>query len=420
VARRNLILALGETQIGTGYARILDSLLSRLDQHFALEQVAFGCDPRPGLARRRIHILDESSQDAECRHLIRIVEDRQPAILLINHDLSLVARYLPVFERIRGRVRIVMYCPFDGPKTDAGVMRSLLRVHHVVMYTPEQADQVRAQLRGHATNLRWEDPPLVSAIGVGLDTEVFSPHESRRGSDLSLLNRGAVRRELFGSDDLRDAFIVLNANRNIVRKRIDLTVDAFARFAVGKPKSVLLWLHMAETAYKGWDLPRLKRRYHLQGRMIHRSFGRGLPSIPVDQLVLLYNACDVGVNTSVEEGWGLVGLEHGATGAAQIVPDHSVLPSLWRDSALRIGTYRSLVTNVPHQEEWTVDVQDLVNKLDLLYVNRILLAERSASALGYTRGQQFDWDRLVVTWRELLMEELKIACQSPGREPVKY
>ena len=44
------------------------------------------------------------------------------------------------------------------------------------------------------------------------------------------------------------------------------------------------------------------------------------------ELNLLYNACDVGITTSMGEGWGLVSFEHGAAGAAQIVPDHSAAP----------------------------------------------------------------------------------------------
>jgi D-inositol-3-phosphate glycosyltransferase len=49
------------------------------------------------------------------------------------------------------------------------------------------------------------------------------------------------------------------------------------------------------------------------------------------ELNLLYNACDVGINTSMGEGWGLVSFEHGATGGAQIVPEHTACAELWAD-----------------------------------------------------------------------------------------
>ena len=57
----------------------------------------------------------------------------------------------------------------------------------------------------------------------------------------------------------------------------------------------------------------------------------------------LYNACDVGINTSMGEGWGLVSCEHGAAGAAQIVPDHTGCAELWRGRGELIPPARSYV-----------------------------------------------------------------------------
>ena len=51
------------------------------------------------------------------------------------------------------------------------------------------------------------------------------------------------------------------------------------------------------------------------------------PSLAPDELNVLYNACDVGLNTSEGEGFGLIALEHAAAGAAQVVPRHSACAS---------------------------------------------------------------------------------------------
>ena len=48
-----------------------------------------------------------------------------------------------------------------------------------------------------------------------------------------------------GLPDPENAFIVLNASRFDQRKRIDLTVEGFARFAAGKPANVRPRLHHA-------------------------------------------------------------------------------------------------------------------------------------------------------------------------------
>ena len=59
---------------------------------------------------------------------------------------------------------------------------------------------------------------------------------------------------------------------------------------------------------------------------------------PLDDagLTALYNACAVGINTSLGEGFGLVSFEHGATGVPQIVPGHAALRELWGDAALHL------------------------------------------------------------------------------------
>ena len=52
-----------------------------------------------------------------------------------------------------------------------------------------------------------------------------------------------------------DIFIVFNGNRNQFRKRIDITIAAFAKFAKDKPDTQL-YLHMGKKD-QGWDIMNL-------------------------------------------------------------------------------------------------------------------------------------------------------------------
>ncbi len=111
----------------------------------------------------------------------------------------------------------------------------------------------------------------------------------------------------------RDAFIVLNANRNMPRKRIDLTIQGFAEFARDKPANVKLYLHMA-TQDTGWNVIALARRHGIYDRLIMTRADNVAPDFSDEQLNLLYNACDVGITTTTGEGWGMVTFEHGPRG----------------------------------------------------------------------------------------------------------
>jgi hypothetical protein len=55
--------------------------------------------------------------------------------------------------------------------------------------------------------------------------------------------------------------------------------------------------------------------------------------LPDETVRLLYNACELGVSTSMGEGWGLGTFEHAATGAAQIAPDHTTFSENWHGAA---------------------------------------------------------------------------------------
>jgi len=87
------------------------------------------------------------------------------------------------------------------------------------------------------------------------------------------------------SDLNEDDFIVFNGNRNQFRKRIDITISAFAKFAVGRPDTKL-YLHMGMKDM-GWDvMPLFKREMARQGldannRIIMTTPQGGAPAVPL-------------------------------------------------------------------------------------------------------------------------------------------
>src|SRR4030095_984294 len=157
------------------------------------------------------------------------------------------------------------------------------------------------------------------------------------------------------------------------RKRVDLTVRGFARFAAGKSANVRLCLHhaiMDEASDR-----QLRSWIHdcgLTDRVTLNPFGNRIVSD--DELNLLYNACDVGINTAMGEGWGLVSCEHGAAGAAQIVPDHSACGELWRDKGELIPLERSYRPEFSVLEMGEGSGDGVRHSLENLYNNSLSLS----------------------------------------------
>lgn len=156
------------------------------------------------------------------------------------------------------------------------------------------------------------------------------PHGIDRSSFFPIDQKEA-RKELGVADDL---FIVFNGNRNQPRKRIDITIRSFIQFALDKPDA-RLWLNMG-IKDQGWDIIELFKRmardygYNAEGKLIltSKDFDT-MRCLPIEKLNVVYNACDVGINTCIGEGWGLVNFEHAATGTAQIVPDHTSMREIF-------------------------------------------------------------------------------------------
>jgi len=139
----------------------------------------------------------------------------------------------------------------------------------------------------------------------------------------------------------QNAFIVLNLNRNQPRKRWDLTIIAFAQVvkkyldtegngtaggADGAGRRPIRLL--VGTAMNGfWDLMEVYE-YELKRLGVSMEVGKQflLPLANAQQLSdmdinLLYNACDIGLNTCEGEGFGLCQFEHAAIGCPQVAPN---------------------------------------------------------------------------------------------------
>ena len=136
----------------------------------------------------------------------------------------------------------------------------------------------------------------------------------------------------------KDAIVLLNANRNSQRKRLDLTLQGFVRAVAKNPRLHLVLVTNANPqsgAY--YDVQRIyTEELKLLGLEV-QTYLRNLivvdtsPPNVIDDAGInqLYNLSDLGINTSDGEGYGLCQLEHLFTGAPQIVTD--------------VGTYRSFL-----------------------------------------------------------------------------
>jgi glycosyltransferase involved in cell wall biosynthesis len=136
-----------------------------------------------------------------------------------------------------------------------------------------------------------------------------------------------------------DAVLFVNANRNSQRKRHDLAVMGFVELLQRNPNKpyyfmIVTGLNGQQGAY--YDVSRIFTTELQRRGMDPNDYAKRLllvdtsaKPVPDSSINEIYNAADIGVNTSDGEGFGLCQIEHLYTGAPQIVTD--------------IGTYRSFM-----------------------------------------------------------------------------
>jgi glycosyltransferase involved in cell wall biosynthesis len=320
----------------------------------------------------------------------------RPHLVFIVDELWHLPPYLRMLSACAPAVPVVAYCPLDGPLCPDDFLHELGPLSHLVLYTRHAASLVAGALERQGL-----DGPPISVIPHGVDTTLFHPLSADPRSRHAL-----ARQRLFPDDPaLEDAFIVLNANYNQPRKRLDLTIEAFARFAAGNPREVRLYLH---TAARGEDcnLIGLARKHGILDRLILTDESGRRPAVPDDRLNLIYNACDVGINTSGGEGWGLCSFEHAATGAAQIVPGHPACREIWEDAASFLPVEREFGRGSFRVLLYEVSASAAADGLSRLYGSAALLSAASQQAYLRATRPEHNWDGISQRFASLFHSEL--------------
>jgi glycosyltransferase involved in cell wall biosynthesis len=182
--------------------------------------------------------------------------------------------------------------------------------------------------------------------------------------------------------DLPDnSFIVLNANRNSYRKAIDLTIRSFLIFLKQQqmdPRLFLL-LHMQLDSGYGYNIVNVIESECLMlglnfNEIINNRILR-LKNNPIEDetMNVLYNACDVGINTCIGEGFGLCNAEHSLVGKPQVVSSVGGLKDIFKDTVALVepATCYHIANHVDAHNGivYVCNSEDVVKKLTDIFNN---------------------------------------------------
>jgi glycosyltransferase involved in cell wall biosynthesis len=411
--RKRSLLAIAWYRPGTGLSRVLHSAFRHLTDEWRIDVAAIGYDgPSIEVDGLSIHPTNRDGSDVLGAYAaIDRFRAHGADVVLCFNDVWFMERYARVLRPHIGRTPLVAYVPLDGRFADPTSAQGLLDYDLLCLFTAWARDEFeRAWERLGAPDVtrppiaRAAARPPIAIVPHGVDVETFRARPELIESGFDLAARATAKRLVFaGLEDAGETFIVLNANRPDPRKRIDLTLEGFASFARDKPPGVRLCLHHALGAPGSAEEVRARAgALGIADRLLLNPLAEP-GAVPDDaRLNLLYNACDAGVNTAMGEGWGLVSFEHGAAGAAQIVPRHSACGELWDGHALLVPAHARYVPDFSILELAEVAPADVAAALDTLYRDRRLQHDLARSAWTYTHQPQFRWEAVADRWRQAL------------------
>jgi len=405
------VLWIGDGEVPTGFARVNHSIIKYLDQEkYEVHHLAINYRGDPHENHWKLYPAMIGGDLWGFSRFIDLIRKVRPHLIFILNDPWVIQRYLAIIiehkESIPGieTIPVIVYFPVDATEHDAMWFRDYNElVKACCVYTEFGRNVI---LETGVIN-----PTTVHVVPHGSDMSVFYPFPDEIDKKGKVLKTGTqiAKEKIFPihqRPEFLNSFIILNANRNQPRKRIDITLKAFGKFSANKPKNVKLYLHMG-TKDMGWDIKRLALRYGFDDRLAISSDVPDLPNISDEQLNLIYNSCDIGINTSMGEGWGLTSWEHGACGKPQILPEHSCLSEIWGDAGIFYPTIADHVYEGTHTCGRVPSLDGLIEKLEWAYqdwkTGGIELKKFGEKTLKLINNPQFSWESMAARFDEIFM-----------------
>ncbi len=418
--------AVGDAACPTGFATVMHNVMGYLQDSgdYDINILGINYDGRPNKWSKQFNIWPAriGGDFLGVGATSDFIKQTQPDVTFLFQDFFNLPLYLG--ELPEGLPGITCYYPVDAPNIKGSYLLALGATVEVACYTDFAVEEsVRGMKEGWTRlmhdaknqNLdvidtfilqaRGGTDPLTGVLIGDKKVEVYArrlhqllkkqnynviPH----GTDLSAfhqLDRNECRKKY---DIKENMFLVGNVNRNQPRKRLDLTIRAFAQFAKDKSDAYLL-LHSVRNDSGGWDLRQLASYYGIEDRIIssHKFFQDKTATI--EELNEIYNTLDVQLNTGGGEGWGLPTFEGAASHIPQVVPDWSSTKEIWTGHAELIKVagvlHNTSSINLMH---CVIDCDDLCRILNEMYEDKEHRKRVGEACYQVTQRQEYRWENV--------------------------
>jgi glycosyltransferase involved in cell wall biosynthesis len=392
----------------TGYSKVTYNMMLELAKQPWLELVHFGFQRHPAVPDTfrtypaGVDVIDAAAMEKPpqqgfgFQQLPDVIRRKEPDVVLIYNDMSIVARFLEEIRKsgIPRTFKIWVYID-QVYNTQMQMFLDILN---------RDADRVFA-----FTNY-WKkcikDQGITRPLDIilhGFDSKRFFP-----------IPRELVRKNM-GLP--QDAFLIMSLNRNQPRKRYDILVMAFVELVVKYPTKPIFMLCICDKGEKGgwWIFELFQRELKLRGVNVEQ-FGNRLMLSSSDMtfkdedINMFYNAADVGISTADGEGFGLCNFEQMGVGVPQVVPDIGGFKEFCKpeNTVLVKPKYKYYLPSAFSPvggEAWACDPHDVCLGLEEYVLNTDKKDAHGKAAREHIMS--YTWDRAMAPLVKCLKRELE-------------
>ncbi len=261
---------------------------------------------------------------------------------------------------------------------------------------------------------REVDPYLyIEKIPRGVNTQTFRP----------LPDKKKIREKCLPSTE--DKFVIGVFDRYQDRKQIPKSIEAFVKFKkMHKSDNCDLYLHM--DLNDGHSMQQNKNligengiitRYNIAKNVLVNKEVTVEKGVSVEELVKLYNCCDVKMSSTQGEGFGLTTLEAMSCGVPCIATNYTTMPELLGEGRGLTAKVAAFLTGQYNVERAIVDTSDLARCLEVMYRSNSLREIMSEKSREYALTR--DWGIVISQWFraiDTLLEprEYKLITSAPS------
>lgn len=307
-----------------------------------------------------------------------IINDFKPDLTIMYGDIFMLEWIND--HPLKNKTKIAMYYPIDGIPTPPAWIKTLELCDYIIPFS---------QFGSNATKEYLPNKPHIM-IPHGIDYDFWS-------TPVHPIQIQMKKMEMFGNPDV---FIIGSFDRNQPRKNIPCIIEAFSAHVKDHPKSRLL-LHMANID-QGWNIMQLCYDFKIQDKVHITPNINAAHGISDEDMRLLYNCCDININTAWGEGWGL-NISHSLTcGVPVFASDYTTTKELVTDNkageAIPVSLY--LVEPMTHIRRAQIHPMVLANMLNSAYNNQNKLKELGKN--GQEAMKQYDWKKVIPMWEHAI------------------